>query len=389
MKGTARQLLKLLLTPLALPVVLLMRIISSVILIRIGNLECNRIGHFAFQTELYLCRRDQEGKENQIDIFYCYPPVCNNQLEIMWSRLLNISKIARYVDSYNRMIPGGKKHIIVLPEARDTDGYLARTPAHLSFTAEEEEAAHETLSRLGLPDDADFVCFHTRDSEYLNNAYCHADWSSHDFRDSSIQDYIPAVQELSRRGFYAVRMGAVVKEKLDYSDPRVIDYALNGRSDFLDIYLSAKCRFFICSTAGIYALPTVFRRPVAFVNLVPLEYAPTWGPDDLFIPKLLWLRSEGRLMTFKEIIASGAGRFLETCDYTNHDVEVVNNTPDEILDLAMEMDERLKGTWETTKDDEELQKRFWSYIRRGNLHPPVIVSRIGTMFLRKHMDLLD
>lgn len=56
--------------------------------------------------------------------------------------------------------------------------------------------------------------------------------------------------------------------------------------------------------------------------------------------------------------------------------------------LAMEMDERLKGTWQTTEDDEELQRRFWSLFKPSELNG-IIVSRIGTKFLRQNQELLD
>ena len=52
------------------------------------------------------------------------------------------------------------------------------------------------------------------------------------------------------------------------------------------------------------------------------------------------------------------------------------------------MDERLKGTWQTTEEDEELQQRFWSLFRKSELHG-VIKARIGGDFLRQNKDLLE
>ena len=64
------------------------------------------------------------------------------------------------------------------------------------------------------------------------------DWKYHDFRDSNIQNYIPAMENLSELGLYAVRMGAVVKGRLNTANPAIFDYANCGkRTDFLDIYL--------------------------------------------------------------------------------------------------------------------------------------------------------
>ncbi len=42
------------------------------------------------------------------------------------------------------------------------------------------------------------------------------------------------------------------------------------RTDFMDIYLSAKCKFFITSGVGLMAIPMIFRRPLLCVNYIPL-----------------------------------------------------------------------------------------------------------------------
>ena len=69
-------------------------------------------------------------------------------------------------------------------------------------------------------------------------------------------------------------------------------------------------------------------------------------------------------------------------------VEVMENTAEEITALAVEMDERLKGTWQTTEEDEELQRRFWSLFKPSELNQ-VFLSRIGAEFLRQNRELLD
>ena len=55
---------------------------------------------------------------------------------------------------------------------------------------------------------------------------------------------------------------------------------------------------------------------------------------------------------------------------------------------ALEMDARLNGTWHTTKEDKELQRRFWTLIDGSELHG-TILSHIGAKFLRQNRDLLD
>jgi hypothetical protein len=53
------------------------------------------------------------------------------------------------------------------------------------------------------------------------------------------------------------------------------------------------------------------------------------------------------------------------------------------------MDERLNGTWETSDDDEELQRSFWSFWNMGKGSEPLLLCRIGADFLRQNRELLQ
>lgn len=376
----------LLLAPVA---VLLIRALRPLILIRVGPLESRRIGHFAANTEVYLCERDAGiGDKCAIDIFYHPPPVCNQQLKKMWNRTLRIYRIAWPVDVVNRLLPGFKRHLVPMPSDRDIHRLLANSKPHLSFTRKEEKQGLAKLREMGIPDGTDFICFANRDRAYLDGVPLGRNFQAQNYRDSNIRNYIPAVEAMTRRGYFILRMGAIVEEALTTTNPLIIDYANKYRSDFLDIFLGAKCRFFIVDTAGIHAIPKIFRRPIAYVNFIPLEYAPTWFPRDLFIPKKLRRQGAHRLMTFREILDSGIGRFVETEEYEKLRIETVENTPEEITALAVEMDERLKGTWQTTEEDEKLQHRFCSLFKQSELNS-TFLSRIGTEFLRQNVKLLD
>lgn len=379
----------LLLMALAVPVVLVVRALRPLVVIRFGCLISHRIGHFAGNTELYLCERDA-GMHSQRthDIFYHTFPICNNQLKKMWDQMLHVSRFARYLDMINRYLPGGRDHVILTSNNdRDVHGLLECIPIHLSFTSEEECMGRAMLRELGISDGVPFVCFHSRDSAYLDKMFPNKNLRYHNYRDSNIKNFIPAAEELVRRGYFAVRTGAVVKESLKTTNPMIIDYATKGRSEFLDVFLGAKNHFYLGDPCGFHAIPMIFRRPLVIVNMIPLEYAPTWGSDYLFIPKKLWLMEELRFLSFSEILESGIGRFFLNEQYEQIGVEVVENTPEEITAVVVEMDERLKGTWQTTEEDEELQQRFWSPFKPSELNG-IFLSRIGAEFLRQNRELV-
>lgn len=374
---------------LALPIALLLRILKPFVIVRLGPLPSERIGRFAVYVESYLNERD-DGRHNpkNFDVFYYFAQICNYQLKKMWDRTLRIYHFAKYIDKASRLLPGAKQHLIPLSYDRDIDGLFNRIKPHLKFLPQEEELGKVELNKLGIPDGSPFVCFHARDSAYLDTMLLRKrDWSYHDFRDSNIHNLIPMAEKLTQQGYYAVRMGARVKEALNTTNSKIIDYAINGRTEFLDIYLGAKCSFFICDSAGIYAVPRMFRRPIVFVNYVPLEYVFSSCSNSLFIPKKLWLKQEHRFLTFQEILSSEVGRFLRSEQYKESGIEVIENTPEEITAVTVEMVKRLKGQWQTTTEDERLQQSFWGLFKPSELNK-VFLSRIGTEFLRQNRELL-
>jgi len=275
-------------------------------------------------------------------------------------------------------------------QERDIHGLLAQTKPHLSFTPGEEAEGRRLLQELGVPTGVPFVCLCARDSAY--DEATHYPWDLHglhrsDHLNSDIATHLAAAEELVRRGYVIFRMGAIVHAALQTQNPRIIDYAKIARTDFLDIFLGAHCRFYVGDGCGLAAVPHIFRRPLALVNAIPLEYLWTWNPYDLFIPKKLWLRAERRLLTFREIIESGVGRFQVARLYEEQGIELIENTSDEITALAVEMDERLQGIWRSTEEDEALQRRFWSIFKLGKV-PTYIRARVGAEFLRQNQALL-
>lgn len=375
---------------LAVPLVFAARLLRPFVLIRFAGLPMQGIGHLATDMELVLCRRDAGLYGRTLDLFCIGMPVCNQQLTRMWQRTVHVSRFARTAERVNRWLPGGWRNRIPFDgEPSDTHGLFAMTTPHLSFIPEEQRQGTDALRRLSVPEGQPFICFHARDLAYYVEKSRRLDL----YLNSDIQTYRLAVEALAQRGYVLFRMGAVVQRPLVTHNPRIIDYASIARTDFLDIFLPAHCRFYLGDASGLHNVPLIFRRPIAIVNHSSLEYTVSWNPYDLFIPKKLWLRLERRLMTFREILGSGAGRFARDHQYAEMGLELINNTPEEIAALALEMDARLNGTWQPTAEDEELQRRFWEIFRSCTRvyasAPWRVHRRIGAEFLRQHQALLE
>ena len=378
----------------ALGVVLASRLLRRFVLVRFGSFMGDRIGHLAVNTDLYLCEQD-EGinvpQRRYVDIVFFRGGVCNHQLATMWKRVLNVapSWVLSPVVELNRKIPGGSAHQVGenTQGARDVHNLFERRPSHLRFTPPELTRGQEEMRQMGIPIGSPFVCLIVRDSEYLDGV-AGRDWSYHNYRDSDIRNYAMAAKELVARGYWVIRMGAKVKAAFETNNPRIIDYATNGmRNEFMDIFLGAHCTFCISTGTGWGTIPILFRRPMVYVNDEPIGIIPTSRSCDLFISKKCRNVTDGRYLTLNEVFATGVGFARSTRDYEARGVEPVELSPMEILDVVVEMDERLNRRWQEETHDEALQKEFKRLFVKHTQGQSVhgeILARFGAAFLREN-----
>ncbi len=253
------------------------------------------------------------------------------------------------------------------------------------FNSKEEVNGQKMLDWMKV--DKWFVCFHARDSTYLDKMWKKGD-SYHGYRNCKIQNQFKAMEYVTEKEGFSIRMGAKVDVPLENnSNKKIIDYANKFRGDFGDIYLISKCKFFVGSNSGIFDTAKIFNIPAAIVNMIPYNSFPQQS-HDLFIPKKLWSLDKKRLLSFKEIFNSEIIDYNSAKKYRDAKIELIENTPEEILALVNEMNERIDGTWFTTEKDKELQKKFKSLIGPKSRYYN-FPSRIGAQFLRDNESLFN
>ncbi len=389
-------------TILALPIIGII-ILLKPFKIRIGELRCERIGHYAYETDRYLCQRDVGMHDGYFDIFFYANSICNCQLQKMIEtnlRVLRIPKsslLMRRVVKLLRWLPKGSEHVISVSGNRVTDPKwsLARSKVHFFFSNEEEEFGRKTLQKIGIPHGAQYVCIYGRDSVYLDKSFPERDWAYHGYRDDNISTYLPAAEALIQRGYYVVRMGHIVKEPLQTTNPGIIDYVTKGyRTDFLDMYLPAHCRFFLGNPSGLIAIPAIFRRPMALVNFSQGNGFYNWDintDNAISIWKRVWVHKEQRFLTFREmtdLFLPGNYRRKDLSKIADlGGLEIIDNTADEIKDVALEMDDRINGAWKMSEENAFLQEKFKKIYYE--IQDDVKFTSVGEKFLRDNSDLLN
>lgn len=376
-------------------VAMVLRALSPLVVVRAGEIFSSRIGHLAYDCEVYLCERELGRHAGCFDLFYLKDNhTANATLHRLFARQMRIWPVARVVhDAAVRFRLDRHEIKLVtrsLGTARDPECLIPVTEAHISFSEAEHAQARREMLRLGMPPGVPYVCLLGRDAAYLNWLKpFQNDGNLQEPRNIDINDYEPTAIMLRDAGQVVLRMGSKVKAHLACAGGRILDYATHpARSDLLDVYLSATCRFFIGSGSGLQEVPVIFRVPCVLINCFQLELLQAGSPQNILLPQLIIDQESGRVLRVDEILSLGMGRWGVERFAQSERYRPLHNTPEEIRDAAWEMHSRLDGTWQPHPQDETLQRRFWSLFTPSPYNA-CFAARIGAAFLRRHAgDLL-
>jgi len=239
------------------------------------------------------------------------------------------------------------------------------------------------LRELGLPENQRFVCFHAR-----TGAYSPSDESAHYLRNSNISDYDLAIDYLVSQGFYVIRMG---NKSMPPITPRakVIDYGISEtKKDWLDLYIGSKCHFFVCGPSGAGTLASVFGNPIVLVNgSLPFNFSFTGTFNQVGIPKMMLNNSTGQLIDFESIFKTDLGAERMSDRFLLNNIRLVENSKEEILEVVIEMEQRLSGSFVISENDYTRQVLIHNLIPQSHyIHGTA--SKFGRDFLRRYSYLL-
>ena len=351
----------------------------------------DRIGHLALELDC-LIKEQQLGLISARKWLILAPPnrVANNHLLNYWQPFVHVISnrvICFLVASMSRWglmrfkIDRYVRATYKVQAAYGINAKWADRSPILSLTSEDQKWGADRLKELGLPERAWFVCVHAREG-----GYSPIDEELHIHRNCRIENTISAMQEITSRGGWVIRIGDPSMQRLVPMD-KVIDYAHHPlKSQRLDIILCAMARFILGNTSGISLVGTVFGVPCALANMVPLA-ALGVGNRDISIPKLYWSLNENRHLTFMEIFASKASQYHYNSEFVLRGLEPVENSLDEIKELAIDMMER-HGDYPSSKhSDVSLSDEFISMLG-PNHYSFGASSCVSESFLKRHLSLL-
>jgi putative glycosyltransferase (TIGR04372 family) len=235
------------------------------------------------------------------------------------------------------------------------------------------------LLELGIHEGAWFICLHVRDAGYKTGSYT-SDYELDSYRNADIDTYDLLIDEVIDRGGYVIRVGDPNMKPVKPKEG-LYDYALSDiRSNRMDIFLFSQCRFFVGVSSGPVLTPTLFGVPVVMTNFAPLAGRPHAG-NCLYLPKLYWLKDEDRYVTFLDALSSDISRVYTIDGYEKKNINVIDNTGEELKEVVTEMLQTLDESIDYSTDDERRQnivtKLYKEYSGYGDM------GRIGNAYIEK------
>jgi putative glycosyltransferase (TIGR04372 family) len=149
--------------------------------------------------------------------------------------------------------------------------------------------------KIGVPENSWFVCLHVRGSGFYN------DKDRRGRRNSNIENYIPAIKDITLRGGWVVRLGDNSMTPLPSMD-NVIDYPFTKyKSDFMDLCLIKNCMFFIASHSGPLDLAKCFGKNILITNMFQWSLDPA-RIRDRGILKHVYSKKDQRYLSIRELL---------------------------------------------------------------------------------------
>ena len=326
-------------------VVVLQRFLSYFIIIRIAKLNSQRIGHFILEVDWYLVGQNlpkinvTRRHSKSLDLFFLSGKISNKYFSSSVKNMLNVYPKLILIGAYaiNRFLPGGDKYLVPLPERPADLSIFDNKGPCVVFSEEEKIRGEEILSQIGIRRSDRIVCFYIRDEAYGKKYFTSVDQSYSDYRNSSLVNYIDAMNYFVENGYTVFRMGKTVKDDLDCPSSKIVDYPNSLiQSDFMDFYIASRMEMAISTDSGMMLFPIWARKPFGLVN-VPANHGVIKSQYLLLFQFKTFFSSKfNRALNLNEIINTTLLDSDSSLEFKHKGIIHIENSKKEIFDFVIE-----------------------------------------------------
>ena len=293
-------------------------------------------------------------------------------------------------------LPFGKKGVdfewipnLVQQERIKLNKYERHTT--LKLTDEHYEKGKRILKKIGLPGNAWYITLHVREPGYRGETKYN---TNSKIRNANPLNYAKSIKAVTEAGGWVFRMGNPEGNSTKLPPmPNVIDYAHSSiRSEFMDVFLGATCKFCIGTSSGYFCIPRYFSIPVILTNTPrTTEYFPL-TKKDFFLPKIFLNEKTRKYIKFDESMTPPMSFSGVDEQYSSRSIKFIENQPDELEGVTKEMLERITIKSNNNDTESNIQKEFKKISEKsfnektgGSLKS---FASIGRHFIERYSDLM-
>ena len=378
-----------------LPFVFLIILISPFIKIRIAFIDSERIGEYVSQINNYLMHKTFLKKnfikeKKTLDLFFRSKSIAN---KIVYSKLVspNLKILSRFIlfPIYKWFLLIKSNHALNLKKLVNDDfQFNQKYSSNINLSHNEIFLGDEFLKSINYPINSRIVLIVGRDSKYLETVFKTNDYSFNNIRNVDIKTFKKSINYLLENNFYVIRMGSIVKEELKIKSKNFFDYASSQvKSEFLDLYLFYKCEFVLSVSSGIDELAKVFKKPICYVNFLPIaDFKLNW--KSLTILKKIFDRNKGEYIPYSDLYLKNLQKCFNGNDYEDQDISLVDNTDEEIYYCLKEFIENIIEN----KSNKYIDSKIQLYFRNLYLSGTKLEKNqgfISEVFFKKNQKLFE
>jgi putative glycosyltransferase (TIGR04372 family) len=372
-------------------IALAQRLLAPILLVRVGRMHNQRIGHFILEFDWFNTTSisSEQKLPFHINLFFLSGRSSNVFLEkIVKYHFCVISGIfLTGVFLINRILRGGEKYLIKFP-VRPTDfRYLDDSPVGYVFTNEEDLLGRSQLAKTGANPDEPIVCFYVRDSAYAGKFFQEQNQNFARYRDCDVVNFEKSMEFLANNGYQVFRMGKYGEKPLSIKHPKIFDYSFSDiRNDFLDFYISSKCEFAVATDSGSMMLPIFFRKPLLLVNVPAFHGVLSGKCLTLFQFKTFIDIESSKEINLSTLIQRGMPAFESSEAFINAGIKIEENSSLELLNAVKEMLVLKDSKVKNEIDYYSTQKMFNSKLKLIGLTE--VSGKLSLSWLKEHSNFL-
>lgn len=338
------------------PLAILQRFFYFKFRLRICIFPTKYLGHFVFEADKYISLNLGNGYRT---CFTTQPTISNNYfLKILKLRLRFFPRILILpIYLAHHTMPSSSKYILKIGSEIGMLGVVSVRQAEQWFSLDQVEDFPLVDERCLPNNSKPLVALFLRDADYRSKNPSNSNFNSSDYRDVTAANYVPLAKSISDQ-FSVVKMGRYSKHQPGLDERYWYDYSVSqDQSDFNDFLITRNSDICITTDSGSLAIPVLFRKKIVQTNLS--LFGLIAGPS-LTIVTLKDYRciSSGTLLSLKELVKLGVHRITDQKGFENLGIDVIENSPKDLVCLKQEIEELHFGIWRPNRLNKELGSKI-------------------------------